>query len=43
MRRTANAGDEGGLEEARNAEGGGDEDDTQGGVGADEEVLFMHC
>lgn len=43
MRRTADAGEEGGLEEARNAEGGGDEDDAQGGVGTDKEVLCMHC
>lgn len=43
MRRPADAGKEGGLEEARNAKGGGDEDDAQRGVGADENVLFMRC
>lgn len=46
MRGTADAGKEGGLEEARDTKRGGDEDDAQGGVGADEEVLlmsFMHC
>ena len=39
----ADAGEEGRLEEAGNAEGGGDEDDTEGRVGADEEVLRYVC
>lgn len=43
MRRTADAGKERGLKEARDAKGGGDEDDAHGGVWADEEVLFIHC
>ena len=43
MRWTADAGEEGGLEKTGNAEGGGDEDDAQGWVRADEEVLFMQC
>ena len=43
MRRTADAGKKGGLEEARDAEGGGDEDYAQRRVRADEEVLFIHC
>ena len=43
MRRTADAGKERGLEEARDAQGGGDEDYAQGRVGTDEEVLFMNC
>lgn len=41
MRRTADSGKEGGLEEPRDAEGGRDEDDAQGRVGTDEKVLFM--
>lgn len=40
MLRAAYAGEEGGLEEAWDAEGGGDEDDAKGGIRADEEVLF---
>lgn len=43
MWRPADARKEGGLEEARDAEGGGDEDDAQGGVGPDKEILFMRC
>lgn len=43
MRGTADSGKERGLEKAWDAEGGGDEDDTQGGVGTDEKVLFMRC
>lgn len=35
----ADAREEGGLEEAWDAECGGDEDDAEGGVGADEQVL----
>ena len=33
------AGKEGRLKEAGDAEGGGDEDNAEGGVGANEEVL----
>lgn len=39
VRGAADAGEEGGLEKAWNAEGGGDEDDAEGGVGAEEEIL----
>lgn len=35
----ADAVEEGGLEDAGDAEGGGGEEDAQGGRGADEEVL----
>lgn len=37
------AGEKGGLEEARDAKGGRDEYNTEGGVGADEEVLIYIC
>ena len=43
MRWTADAGEEGGLKKSGDAEGGGDEDDAQGWVRPDEEVLFTHC
>lgn len=43
MRWAADTGKEGGLEEARDTEGWRDEDDAQGGMGADEKVLFMRC
>lgn len=43
MRWAADTGKEGGLKEAGDTEGWRDEDDAQGGVGADEEVLFMRC
>lgn len=39
----ADAVEEFGLEEARDAQGGGGEGDTEGGVGADEEVLERMC
>lgn len=39
----ADAGEEGGLEEAWDAEGGGDEDYAEGGMWADEKVLGWGC
>lgn len=37
----ADAGQQGRLKEAGDSEGRGDEDDAEGGVGADEEVLGL--
>jgi len=41
VRRAADVRGEGGLEEARDAEGGRNEDDAEGWGGADEEVLWL--
>ena len=43
MRRAADSGKEGGLEEARDAEGGRDEDDARRGMRTDKKVLFLRC